>query len=97
LFVYSAIICLTEYLCIYVSISMYTVRFERPNASALVPGAAKEGAALPGKDQALVAAKGGGEAELVRDPAGKFTDEEIYEVIILSFIYYINYIHIIHH
>ena len=69
---------------------LFTVRFERPNASALVPGAAKDGAALPGKDQALVAAKGGGEAELVRDPAGKFTDEEIYEVNILSIIIFIH-------
>jgi len=55
-----------------------SVRFERPNAGT-GPGGA------PGKEdmaatRSLIAAPGGGgEIELIRDPAGKFTDEEIYE------------------
>ena len=54
-----------------------SVRFERPNAAAMV-SADKD---AKGASQALVTTTQGGQAEgdLVRDPAGKFTDEEIYE------------------
>jgi serine/threonine-protein phosphatase 2B regulatory subunit len=52
-----------------------SVKFERPNASALVAAAAKEA----GPQVTAVGQKAGADAEIVRDPAGKFTDEEVYE------------------
>merc|ERR1711988_384171 len=53
-----------------------SVRFERPNAAAALVAADKES---KGASQALVTTQGQGDGDLVRDPAGKFTDEEIYE------------------
>ena len=53
-----------------------SVRFERPNAAALVAKDKESKAA----SQALVTTQQGqADGDLVRDPAGKFTDEEIYE------------------
>ena len=54
-----------------------SVRFERPNAG----GSGALVVAAPGTkgSQALMAANQGEGAELMRDPAGKFTDDEIYE------------------
>ena len=52
-----------------------SVRFERPTAAALLPAgkdAKSQALTIPGQAAA-------GEAELTRDPAGKFTDEEVYE------------------
>lgn len=54
-----------------------SVRFERPNAAAMV--AADKDTKVPTGSQALTTSAGQAEGDLVRDPAGKFTDEEIYE------------------